>query len=218
MRRWNQKVLIISCAALLMTGAAGVVMAQSPTIVAGSVSAEPEGGPGVVIGGTAQEISKERTCVWGPVLSVSADSVVIDNQSGVSSAGEMVLWVTEDTLLLESEHGFPVALSELKEGSIVSAYIADAMTMSLPPQVQAKAVILGSEEQSMPLLAEVESMEPVECGWNMEVDGRELFVAEDCAIMPYLTRNIVSLEDVKKGSRVLVWEKDGQVEKLVLFS
>ena len=33
----------------------------------------------------------ETICVYGPVSEVTSDSVTIDNQSGISSAGEMVI-------------------------------------------------------------------------------------------------------------------------------
>ena len=37
--------------------------------------------------------------------------------------------------------------------------------------------------------------------------------------MPYLTRQIVSLEDVEQGSNLLVWSDDqNQAQKLVLFA
>ena len=49
--------------------------------------------------------------------------------------------------------------------------------------------------------------------------GTEYAVSADCRIMPYLTRQIVSLEDVEQGSNLLVWSNDqNQAQKLVLFA
>ena len=49
--------------------------------------------------------------------------------------------------------------------------------------------------------------------------GTEYAVAADCRIMPYLTRQIVSLEDVAQGSNLLVWSNaENQAQKLVLFA
>jgi len=41
--------------------------------------------------GTGKKVSSEFICVYGPVSEVTSDSVTIDNQSGISSAGEMVV-------------------------------------------------------------------------------------------------------------------------------
>lgn len=50
--------------------------------------------------GTGKKVSSEFICVYGPVSEVTSDSVTIDNQSGISSAGEMVID-------LDGGHPFP---------------------------------------------------------------------------------------------------------------
>lgn len=49
--------------------------------------------------------------------------------------------------------------------------------------------------------------------------GKEYAVSADCRIMPYLTRQIVSLEDVEQAA--ICWygaDDQNQAQKLVLFA
>ena len=47
----------------------------------------------------------ETICVYGPVSEVTSDSVTIDNQSGISSAGEMVITFSPETPIFDAETG-----------------------------------------------------------------------------------------------------------------
>ena len=72
----------------------------------------------------------ETICVYGPVSEVTSDSVTIDNQSGISSAGEMVITFSPETPIFDAETGNPVDMTEAETGTVVYAYIGDAMAMS----------------------------------------------------------------------------------------
>ena len=41
------------------------------------------------------------------------------------------------------------------------------------------------------------------------MDGTKYTLADDCAIVPYLTRNIVTLDDLTQGRKAVVWS-DGE--------
>ena len=55
--------------------------------------------------GTGKKVSSEFICVYGPVSEVTSDSVTIDNQSGISSAGEMVITFSPETPIFDAETG-----------------------------------------------------------------------------------------------------------------
>ena len=65
----------------------------------------------------------ETICVYGPVSEVTSDSVTIDNQSGISSAGEMVITFSPETPIFDAETGNPVDMTEAETGTVVYAYI-----------------------------------------------------------------------------------------------
>ncbi len=205
--------------AVLMT-AAGVLTAmaaQSPVIMAGSgmsQTANPDAG--------YAESDNEQAPVWGTVLHADDESIDLDCPTGNVYEGEVIINISGDTLILDGEDGYPLEAKELKAGDTVYAYIGPAMTMSLPPQTTGE-VIIGQvpADAKAPEYITVKTMTANTDGsfTLISTAGPKYTVDAECRIMPYLTRQIVSLEDVEKGSNLLVWSNDqNQAQKLVLFA
>ncbi len=170
----------------------------------------------------AEAAVSETISVWGPIVSVEEGSILIDNQSGISSEGEMLLMIGEDTKVLDGENGLPVELSALEEGETIYVNIGQAMTMSLPPQTNAEMIICQvPEDAKAPAYVQVVEMEMnAEDNYELVASNGETYqVAADCQILPYLTRNIVTLEDVNAESNILIWsDEENNAQKLVLFA
>lgn len=216
----NKMMVAMCCTGLLVLGSVGLAQAQSPTILAGGRYQERQSGPGVK---DAWEQENDIIRIWGPVLGTEDGSIRIDNQSGISFEGEIVLNIDkEHSRVLEGVNGFPVEVRDIKEGDFIYAYIGPAMTMSLPPMTTAEMVVCQiPQDKSAPGYVKVKSMQQQETGdWNLTAtDGTVYHVPEDCQILPYLTRNIVRLEDVTDSSTCMVWtDAAGSVEKIVLFA
>ena len=61
------------------------------------------------------EVVSNQIRIWGPVLGVEEGVIRIDNQSGSSFAGEIVLNISEDySKILDGENGYPVDLDQIK--------------------------------------------------------------------------------------------------------
>lgn len=142
MRKKNNKTITAIGMAALLT-AAGVITAcaaQSPTIVAGSSTAQAEAeqpGPGTA---GSQEESAQAP-IWGSITSVNGSSIDLNCPSGSMIEGDVIVQISGDTLILDGENGYPVDLKDLQEGDTVYAYIGPAMTMSLPPQTSGEVLI-----------------------------------------------------------------------------
>lgn len=168
-------------------------------------------------------VSMELGKVWGQVLSVEENRIYIDNQAEIAGKGEVVIQIDpEKTKILDAVNGFPVQLEDLKEGEIIFAYIKPMMTMSLPPIVNAEAVICQvPHETAAAEYVRVQEMEMQKDDSYLLTasDGTQYQVPADCEIIPFLTRNMVRLTDVQKGSTCLLWT-DGEtaVHKIVLFA
>lgn len=166
-------------------------------------------------------ISSDMIKIWGTVTSVEDSEIIVDNQSGNSSAGEMILVVDpSQKTVIDAVTGFPVALDEIQTGSF-EAYLGPAMTMSLPPQTNPYMVIVNiPEDASAPQYITV-SEQPAKENGIMVIkadDGNHYQVPEDAEIIPFLTKNIVRPDDITEGSRCLIWQNDdGTAEKVVLF-
>ena len=235
MKKNKMKLMAIGCAltfAVAVTGCSkqsstketAVVETESKTSeVTVNEAVKPEHAS---VSGTSEsegDVSEENFCISGPVLSVENGQITMDNQSGNSYAGEVVLTVSSDTTtIVDGEQGLPVDLSEIKVGDTIYAYIGPAMTMSLPPQTNAEFIVCKvPADAKAPEYVKVKSMEEnKDESWTLVSDaGTTYQIAADCPIQPYLTRQIVKLIDVVDGSRVLIWsDAQNQAQKLVLFA
>ena len=161
--------------------------------------------------------------IWGPILRVEDGNVVIDNRSEVSFRGEMVVTVDpEHTRILDGENGYPVEVSELNEGEAVFVYIGPAATMSEPPMVNASLILCKiPSDLRVPDYVHVTAMEEQSDGsYLLSGDnGIQYLVPADCEILPFLTRNVVTLQDVQAGGSCLIWSDERRTaQKIVLFA
>ena len=161
--------------------------------------------------------------VWGPVLSVTADSITIDNRSENGCRGELILHLDgERSKVLDGENGYPVELTEVEVDDAVFAYIGQTMTLSLPAQVTAEIVFCDLPDSlRVPEFVTVTQMEQQSDGsYLMTADtDQQYLVPENCEILPYLTRNLVTLADVQPDSTCMVWcDERLTAKKIVLFA
>lgn len=223
MYKMNKKVITAVCCAGLMA-AAGVMssMAQAPTVTVGQSATEIGHNAGPVTGGQSVNV-EDKIQIWGPVLSVDENSIHIDNQSGVSFEGEIVLHISDEaTTMVDAVNGLPISMENIQVGEVIYAYIGQAMTMSLPPQTTAEMVIADiPADFKAPEFVTVQSMT-----WNEDTSwtlvstaGTTYHIPGETPIVPYLTRQMVTLADVTEGRELLVWsDADCNGQKLVLFN
>ena len=86
-------------------------------------------------------------------------------------------------------------------------------TMSLPPMTNATMIFANvPADFKVPDYVTVKSV-VTDAASSQSVltamDGTEYTLADDCGIVPYLTRNIVTLDDLTQGRKAVVWS-DGE--------
>ncbi len=160
--------------------------------------------------------------IWGEITEVTDRVIYVDNQSENSSPGEFVLTIDPDTTrILDGESGLPVDYDAIEKGRF-EAYLGPAMTMSLPPQALAEMVIVNIKEdapaaQYVIAAGSVDEKDGVKTLTGK--DGTEYALSQEVSIIPYLTRQMVRLEDIGEDSQCLVWMGDEEtVERIVLFN
>ncbi|MCD8241890.1 MAG: hypothetical protein LUD73_05840, partial [Lachnospiraceae bacterium] len=144
--------------------------------------------------------------------------IVVDNQSDVSSPGEIELTIGEETCVLDASTGLPVSPDEVETGSF-EAYLGPEMTMSLPPQTTPYVVIVNIPEDSRTpqyaIAAEV--TEENDGGLSLTAtDGRVYRIPDSARITPYLTKNIVTRDDIQAGTACLIWADDENTAETVM--
>lgn len=167
-------------------------------------------------------------CMDGRVISAE-DGRLHLNHRVEGGMTEVVVNLSEDTKILDAVNGFPVSVENLDDGEAVRVYTGPAMTLSLPPITNGLLVLADAPADfGFPVYAVVESLtqEPdkadgTEAGYILETaDGMKYTVSDSTALLPYLTRNMVFVTDLKKGTPILLWTNgtDGSAaEKIVIF-
>ena len=159
--------------------------------------------------------------IYGEIEEVSEEDIIVDNQSDMSSQGEMILTIDpENTVLVDGESGLPLELSDVEKGSFV-AYLGPAMTLSLPPQCTPEVVFTNvSEKEAAPYYAVI-ARKPVAKDGGLKVvaeDGESYVIPDTAEIKPFRTRNVIRAEDIQKGSRCLIWQNEQEeIVRVVLL-
>ena len=162
---------------------------------------------------------------WGTVTKQENGSLLLDSANPEGYTGEVVVHVPEGTPYVDAVTGEPLNLGEVKDGDSLHIWVSPAMAMSLPPQTSALA-ILGNvpADGSVPQYVEVNApaVFPAPGGEGerrIPYSGGELTVNEATEVKPHLTRNIVTLEDLIPGARLLAWNgEDGKCQRALVFA
>lgn len=129
-----------------------------------------------------------------------------DMQVFVETANGTVIYnCTEETWIADSE-GLPMDLNE-RTNDNVWVFASPIMTMSIPPQSPAIAIIGNVTDESQMFYAVAEEVMHNEDGSVTIItnDGsRHVTLNEDTVVLPFKTKNIVRAEDITKGSELLV--------------
>ena len=167
--------------------------------------------------------------IWGPVTGTEAGSedvkfLSIDNQSGQSFDGELQITVSNVyTRVLDAVTGLPYPYENIRSGDTAYVYIGPAMTMSLTPMANASLILCNiPADYKVPDYLKVESL-----SWNAAktqavltaTSGQKYTIPASCETTPYLSANIVTVDDLTPGSSCLVWsDQQNTASRIINFS
>ena len=177
----------------------------------------PEGGA------AGAEAEGEYAPFVGTVVSMENGELTMNRRIG-DSTEEVIITISDDTKILDGVDGYPVEADTLTEGKAINVYVGPAMTMSLPPIANGLMIITDvPEDAAFPTYIKVKSLDKGSADGEYvltTVDGSEYTVTAETRLLPYLTRNIVSTEDLTEGTDILIWtsaDDAAKAEKIVVF-
>ena len=157
----------------------------------------------------AEEVAAEPMAVpeyfttYGEITEVTKDYIMVTTVDGE----EIQFNTSENTQVIDANTVMPLDLANRETNKVAITY-SNAMTMSLPPQAYAY-VVIGNIKADMgnPIFTVVEDVKTTKDGIVIvtEAGSKEITVPAAAEVAPYLTRNIVTLADIKAGSNVLLW-------------
>lgn len=168
--------------------------------------------------------------VWGKVTKMESGSLLIACPDESAVNPEVVVHLPEGVPCVDAVTGLPMDMSKVKDGDTLYAWVGPAMTMSLPPQTTAR-VVVGNipADYRAPEFYEITGFVPVatvaiypapeRTEVPLKVAGGEtLTVPVKAQFTPWLTKQVVTVDDLVPGAQVLVWkDRDGKVEKVLIF-
>lgn len=223
MKKRFDKAMILTMAAVLSASALSACgTGAAETTAAQTTAAQPE----TVSGETGEETKAEEAetyvelqpvSKWGYIADVdeasgditfnSNEFLVDENGEYKDTTSEIILKTTANTPVLDGTTLAPVAMSEIDTAQPVYVWTAQAMTMSIPPQTAAQILIVNvPQDASAPMYVVAQQVETKEDGSIVITDQDGVTWRADAGteVMPYLTRNIVTLEDIHEGTRLVV--------------
>lgn len=190
------------CAALLCTAAfAAAPKEQSPA----NVLADP------VSASAAIEMPAEATPYSIGVKAVIEEILNEDGQLSLAVKPEdgesLILHLSEETVIVDNQQAIPVNAADLKAGDVIYAYHSPMMTMSLPGQTPALAILTNLGDGAVAKLHVAESVSGAGDAVSALCDHGSILVStsEDTVMTPYMTRQIVTAADIRAGVSFLAW-------------
>ena len=165
--------------------------------------------------------------VGGVVTWLENGAILLKNSDGNDPYHKIILHLTETTPVVDAVSGLPLDRN-LRDGETVCAWVGPAMTLSLPPHAAAEVVAANiPADYAVPRYYQIakarqqvtaSAHSPLSHVNLVTTGGEELTVTNEAVLFPYLTRQIVTLDDLVQGSCVLVWRsEDGSVSRVLLF-
>lgn len=164
-----------------------------------------------MIPATAPEVAVATsvTATYTVVSALEEGGTSITVKGMEEDAQEIVLNIAEQTLVIDSQNAIASNVADIAVGDVISVNHSMAMTMSIPAQTAAYAIVTNLSETEAPAkLHTVESVTENEDGSiTVVTDNGDLFmyITGDTAISPYRTRNIVAMGDITEGTTFFAW-------------
>lgn len=162
---------------------------------------------------------------WGKVSPWDGEGILLKNDNPNDPLNEVVVHLG-DAPVVDAVTGLPLESASIKEGDTLYVWLESAMALSMPPQASA-IVAVGNipADAAAPEYVEIagEAVVPAPGGDGAArfpvLGGGTLEVTEKTAYTPWLTRQVVRMEDLVPGARALVWKDgDGKAEKVLIFA
>ncbi len=218
MKRINKVIAAAVCCGVIAVATAGMALADPVVMGGGSVVSDDNGGgPGAA---SEEEGSTwaTATVITGPVLQINDQFLLVSsvNGNGSGPVGMVSLGIDPDlTLFADATTGSPLTLSDIHEDDTIYAYVGPAMTLSLPPQLNASMILtnIPADGSSVPIFTKVSSVDDNGDGtYKLTVAGGATYLLpDDCQVSPFRTRNIFTVQDIKAGSNCLIWAGEGDI-------
>ena len=140
---------------------------------------------------------------------VTAEEIGDGYITGKTDQGTLIQFnISDDTVLLDSETGNAIGLSDIKAGDEIMVDHSTVMTKSIPGQTEAYLIATNVSKGGAINLINATDVVENEDGSLTVTDkpaGIILTITKDATVKPYKTKNIVKLSDIAIGTKLAAW-------------
>ncbi len=135
-------------------------------------------------------------------------SAIIIKEDGLNS--DRRFNISEKTVVIDNESAVAQSITSIKKGDKISVYASPISTFSLPPQSAAYVILANIQKKAPAKLIKVQEIANSENGSLKITDTDNQYVVgvtKDTVLLPYRTRQIVTMDSIEKGDYILVWSE-----------
>ena len=144
--------------------------------------------------------------VYGTVTQIENGQILLENDEEGAAYPQVLLNLTEDTLILSGEDCSQKTLSDIAVGDALYADISPAMTRSLPPMANAFTVFCEiPEDSAVPTYAQITDISTDEDGTLRITTDQELILipGEDTSVLSLDGGETLATSDLAVGDTIL---------------
>ena len=144
--------------------------------------------------------------VYGTVAQIENGQILLENDEEGAAYPQVLLNLTEDTLILSGEDCSQKALSDIAVGDALYADISPAMTRSLPPMANAFTVFCEiPEDSAVPTYAQITDISTDDDGTLRITTDQELILipGEDTSVLSLDGEETLAASDLAVGDTIL---------------
>ena len=144
--------------------------------------------------------------VSGTVTQIENGQILLKNEEEGAAYPQILLNITDDTLILSGADCSEKTLSDIAEGDILYADISPAMTRSIPPMANAFVVFCETQEDTtVPTYAVITDIQTSEDGQTTIITDQDLVLlpGTDTKILSLEGNSALPLSDLNIGDAIL---------------
>ncbi|HIV93428.1 MAG TPA: hypothetical protein H9744_17400 [Candidatus Eisenbergiella stercoravium] len=184
---------------------------QTPEAAAFTATENPDDASAASVSPEDSAAAAENTApssirVYGTVTQIENGQILLENDEEGAAYPQILLNLTDDTLILSGEDCSQKTLSDITVGDTLYADISPAMTRSLPPMANTFAVFCEiPEDTAVPTYAQITDISTGDDGYLRITTDHELILipGEDTIVLSLDGMDTLSVSDLAVGDTIL---------------
>lgn len=194
-----KKLISIALISMILIGSSSAYANDNTTLTLEDPEIAAEKIPATVLySGVVSEVITEEDKV----------TAIIITEDGLNS--DRRFNISEGTVVIDNESNVAENITSIAKGDKITVYASPISTFSIPPQSPAYVILTNIQKKSPAKLIKVQDVTKSEDDRLVitDVDNQYVVtVTKDTVLLPYRTRQFVTMDSIEKEDNILVWSE-----------